>query len=88
MLEVLYDVETKEVRGWCADEKQFGNFRPKHSQKVAILPIELPNYDSLQFYIDLGVMTIQGEPITTPKPRDLTQEINELKDRIDKLEKK
>ena len=37
MLEVLYDTATKEVRGWCADPKQFGNFPVKKGQGIVIL---------------------------------------------------
>lgn len=63
MLEVLYFTVTKKVKAWCADPDQFGNFKPKPKEAIVILPINPPDYDSDQFYVDLGNQTIYGEPI-------------------------
>lgn len=88
MLEVIYDTTNNEVRGWCADEKQFGNFQPKPNEAVVILPIGLPDYDSDQFYVDLKKQTIYGEPSVIESPINVTAEIKEIKDRLKKLENK
>lgn len=70
MLEVLYDTASNEVRGWCADPNQFGNFKLLPNYAIAILPISPPDYDSLTFYVDLANQTISGTP-TPPNPDEL-----------------
>ena len=52
-VEFLVD-KTGEVRGWCSDSKQFGNFKPKENQEVIQL-------DVAQTFLDTsGDFTIQG----------------------------
>ena len=63
MLEVLYDTATKEVRGWCADPDQFGNFTSSPDEEVVILPIDPPTFESFIYYLDLVNQTIYGDPI-------------------------
>lgn len=83
MLEILYDTTNNEVRGWCADEAKFGNFQPKVNEVVVIWDIELPNYDSEQFYVDLATQTIIGEPLVIePVVFHPTNTIHGLKARV------
>lgn len=42
-LEVLYDTGSGEVRAWCGDPEERGNFKPKEGQAVVILPIDVAN---------------------------------------------
>ena len=62
MLEVLYDIATKEVRAWNADMKVKGNFKPKEGQKVVILPIDPPAFESDWYKVDLVNKEVVGKP--------------------------
>lgn len=67
MLEVLYDVNDNSVIAWCADPSQFAKFQPKPGEGITILPIDPPDYESEQFFVDLANQTITGEP-SPPDP--------------------
>ena len=89
MLEVLYETETKEVRGWCADPKQFNNFSPKLEQDITILPINLEDIlESDDYWVDLPNQTLLPNPDYEPPkpPRNLGMELDELKARVGVLE--
>ena len=82
MLEVLYDIAAKEVRGWCADPKQFGNFPAKEGQAIVILDCGLPA-ESDVYHVDLAAQAILTNPDYVPiKPRNLEAEIDELRAEI------
>jgi len=53
MLEVLYDKATNEVRGWCADPTQFGNFPAGKGKAVVILDCNTPTIESDVYTITL-----------------------------------
>ncbi len=85
MLEVLYDTATNEVRGWCADSEQFGNFPIKDGQDIVILDCGLPA-ESDVYHVDLAAQKVVGNPDYVPvTPRDLEAEIDELRAEIEKL---
>ena len=88
MLEVLYDKLTKEVRGWCADPKQFGNFTARKGQAVVILPGGPPDFRSDDYFVDLAAQKVVGNPDYVPVvQRDLHAEIDELRAEIEELKK-
>ncbi|GAH43272.1 unnamed protein product [marine sediment metagenome] len=63
MLEVLYDITTREVRAWNADVTAQGNFNPKEGQQeVIIFPIDPPTFNSDIYYIDLANHQILPNP--------------------------
>ncbi len=85
MLEVLYYKSTKEVRGWCADPKQFGNFTAKKGQGVVILDCDIPG-ESDVYTVDLVAQTILGNPdYVAPVRRNLEAEMDELRAEMGKL---
>lgn len=89
MLEILYDIATKEVRAWNADMGVKGNLKPKEGQEVVILPIDPPDFESNVCYIDLKAEKVIPNPdyVEPEPPRDLVAEIDELKIELDKLVK-
>ncbi len=88
MLEVLYDKATKEVRGWCADPTEFGNFPSRKGQTVVILDCDIPTIESDVYTVDLVVQKVVGNPDYVPiAPRDLYAEMDELRAEIRELRK-
>ncbi len=87
MLEILYDIVTKEVRAWNADMKVKGNFKPKEGQRVYTLPIDPPDFESDIYLVDLKEKEIKGNPdyVEPLPPRDLLAEIDKLKVRVDDI---
>jgi len=67
-LEVLYDISTKEIRAWNADESVQGNLPPKPGQAVVILPTELPGFASDLYFVDLENQQVLGNPEYKPEP--------------------
>lgn len=89
MLEVLYDKATNEVRAWNADDSVQGNLKPKEGQEVVIWDIEPPDFESDVYYVDLDNKQIKGNPDYVPtEPFNAKAEIDDLKARVGKLEKK
>lgn len=84
MLEVLYDIATKEVRAWNADMSVKGHFKPKDGQRVYTFPIDPPDFESDIYYVDFKAKKVIGNPDYKPPapPRDLAAEVNKIKDRI------
>ena len=88
MLEVLYDTATMNVRGWCADPTQFGNFPSRKGQTVVILDCDIPTIESDVYTVDLATQEVVGNPDYTPVVRrDLYAEIDELRAEIEELKK-
>lgn len=88
MLEIVYDKDTKEVRAWCADSKEFGNFRPKEGQEVVIWDIPIPSFESQEYKVDVTSRTvIDGNPdyVAPISPRDLATDIDAQQVKIDEL---
>ncbi len=86
MLEVLYDIATKEVRAWNADMKVKGNLKPKEGQEVIILNSLPPDFESDIYFIDLTSKKIKGNPDYVPiEPFNPRIEIDKLKAEIEKL---
>ena len=89
MLEILYDKATKGIRAWNADGEVLGNLKPKEGQEVVILPIDPPDFESDVYYVDLLNKKVIGNLSYAPTvPFDPKAEINCLKARIEKLEKR
>ncbi len=87
MLKVLYDKATMEVRGWCADSKQFGNFPVKKGQAIVILDSGIPDKSDV-YTVDLVAQAILGNPdYVAPVPRNLEAEIDELRAEISGMKK-
>ncbi len=88
MLEVLYDTATKEVRGWCGDSTQFGNFPVGKGQAIVILEGDPPTFEGDVYHVDLGAREVIGNPDYVPtKPRNLEAEIDELRAEIEELKR-
>ena len=91
MLEVLYDTATKEVRGWCSDPDEFGNFpvgQKREDKAVVILDCDLPTVESDVYTVDLVAQKVVGNPDYVPVvARDLYAEIDELRTKIRELKK-
>ncbi len=86
MLEVLYDTATKEVRGWCADPSEFGNFPFQKGKAVVILDCDIPTIESDVYTVDLVAQKVVGNPDYAPAvPRNLYAEIDELRAEIGEL---
>lgn len=68
MLEILYDTDTKRVRGWCADPDEFGNFEPKPNQEVVIWDIPIPPHSDW-YEVDLANEVIVSNPDYKPRPQ-------------------
>lgn len=80
MLEILYDIATKEVRAWNNDESAQGNFKPKEGQEVVIWDIDPPTFESDWYKVDLENQIIVGNPgYIPPEPFDPRAEIDEIK---------
>jgi len=81
MVEVVYDIVTKKVRGWCGDEEEFGNFNLATNEEVVILPIDIPNLETDIYFVDLKSKELMGNPeYIAPKPlRDLFVEVDQIK---------
>ena len=80
MLEILYDTAMEEVRAWCGDPNQFGNFNPKPEQAVVIFPIDPPSFESDWYKVDLVNEQIVGNPdYVLVEPFDVRAEIDEIK---------
>lgn len=89
MLEILYDTATKEVRAWNADDSVQGNLKPKEGQEVVIFPIDPPTFESDVYFVDLANKKLVGNPDYIPvEPFNAKAEIDDLKARVGKLEKK
>ena len=89
MLELRYMKATGLVTGWCGDPKQFGKLgRGRDTEGVAVLTEDVPAGP-------LGTVKFDGDKLVPnpdyvpPSPaRDLAAEITDVKNRLDKLEKK
>ncbi len=84
MLEILYEVATKEVRAWNGDMFVKGNLKPREGQEVVIFDIDPPDFESDIYYVDLLNKQIIGNPnyIEPQPPRDLAAEVDEIKAKI------
>lgn len=71
MLEILYDVNTLEVRAWNADAQVTGNFSVTPEQDVVIFPVEPPDFESDWYKVDLESQTVYGNPDYEPLSPDL-----------------
>lgn len=71
-LEVLYDIDTLEIRAWNADDATHGNFKPKAGQKIVIVPGGPPDFRSDIYHVDLGNKLVVGNPdyVTAINTRD------------------
>lgn len=70
MLEVLYDINTLEVRAWNADPLAQGNFLPGPDQDVVVLPIDPPTAPSDWFVVDLVAQDMLPNPDYDPLTPD------------------
>lgn len=95
MLEIRYNIDTKEVTGWCGDSKQFGNLKDRGNEAIVVLDIPIPE-KSGDAYLYNGITLVPNPDYVEPEPVfDAKAEILKLKeanitlmDRIDKLKVK
>lgn len=66
-LEVMYDTGTLEVRAWCGDPTQFGNFNPGAGQAVVVFPMDVADIpQGSDYMVDLEAEIVY--PTTFPSP--------------------
>lgn len=88
MLEVRYNTITKELTGWCGDPMQFGNLKDRGNEAIVVLDIAVPD-KPLDAWLCDGKSILPNPGYIEPiPPRNLAAEIDKLKARVDKLEKK
>ena len=68
MLEILYDKDTKRVAGWCSVRRRMGRMRAKLGQRIVVLPIDVPEFPSINYYLDLDGRVITFDPTYVPPP--------------------
>jgi len=91
MLEVRYNINTSEVTGWCGDEAEFGNLQARWGvEAVVVLDISVPDKPLDAYLFNTANKTLMENPsfIEPPPTRDLFAEIDDLKAKVEKLEKK
>lgn len=63
MLEIRYNINTKEVLGWCGDENQFGNLdREQPDEAIVILDIPIPVKVAQAYLFDETTQTLVDNP--------------------------
>lgn len=90
MIEIRYNTSTKEPTGCCGDETQFGNLdRERPREAIVIVDIPLPEKTIFAYLYDEATQNLIDNPdyVEPLPPRDLAAEIDELKAKVEKLEK-
>lgn len=90
MLEVKYKKNTGVIMAWAGSPEHIGgHYKPKASEAVVVLDIPNPEKPSSAYLVDEATQSLIDNPdYTEPKPpRDPLAEIDELKTRVEKLEK-
>lgn len=88
MLEIRYNRNTEELTGWCGDEAQFGNLKDRGSEAIIVLDIPIPDEPLEAWLFDGEKLVPNPDYIEPPSPRNIYQEIDDLKAKIEKLEVK
>lgn len=85
MLEVRYIEATGVITGWAGSPgHEGGHLRAKSGEKIIVIDCPTPKYPPDHYLIVAG----QLELINPPTPaRDLVTEMNDLKARVEELEK-
>lgn len=88
MLEVTYNTETKKLRAWNGDPKQFRNL-VREGHTVVVLDIPVPDKDINAWLFDEKTQSLIPNPdyVEPEPPRDLALEIDDLKAEIKELKK-
>ena len=82
MLEIFYDKATSGVKGWCGDDKQFGNFKPTSEEAMIILPVGIPPQSNF-YTVDLVNKTVLPNPLYKPPiVRDIPKEVDAIKAKL------
>ena len=68
MLELRYHMGTKHVTGWCGDEKQFGNLRLRQGERIVVIDIPVPPFDSKAYLFDKPTQSLVSNPEYSPRP--------------------
>lgn len=73
MLEVRYNIITKELTGWCADEEQFGNLdRHEENEAIVILDIPIPEESCTAYLYDEAAQSLIANPDYAEPPPPLS----------------
>ena len=63
MLEVRYNVQTKDILGWCGDENQFGLLdKGRADEAIAILDVPFPDRLPQAYLFDEVTQTLVDNP--------------------------
>ncbi len=82
MLEIRYNTNTKEITGWCRDEKQFGDLKDRGNEVIIVLDIPIPLKGLDAWLFDTDKLIPNPSYVEPEPPRDLEAEIDELKARL------
>lgn len=90
MLKLRYNQMTKQVTGWCGYEDRFDKFTARHPDDLTVLlDIPIPPLGSRAYLYDEQNEAIIPNPDYVPHlHRNPIKEIDNLKKRIEELEKK
>ena len=90
MIEIRYNNGTKVVTGWCADPGQWHHLDRGRDETIVYLDIPIPEKVCLAYLYDEATKSLISNPdyVELVPPRDLATEIDNLKVKVEKLEKK
>lgn len=91
MLEVKYIQETGVITAWAGSpEHTGGHYEPEAREAVAVLDIPAPEKPCSAYLFHFGTQSLIDNPdyVEPEPPRDPLTEIDNLKARVEKLEKK
>lgn len=87
MLEIRYNIQTKEITGWWGN--RFGNeevkLKNRPNETIAMLDIPIPNKPPAAWLCDGKTLIPNPNYIEPEPPRDLLAEIDTLKAEIEIL---
>ena len=89
MLKIRFNSQTKILTGWTDRKEEFDLLTAREGENIAIFDIAKPitHSEDYEYYaFKNGELTDSGKPEPIPV-RDLAKEVDNLKARIEKLEK-
>lgn len=85
MLKIRYNIMTTQLSGWVDKEEEFDLLEVREGEATEVLDIEKPDVDDYEFFVCKDNKLV---PSGKTLPRDLSAEIDAIKVRVKKLERK